>query len=321
MSSALLVNLRSASNNPNRRVDLEPRCHHKAIGRRNRYVFLVHGFAVSEAGARHAYWEYARALGGLDYDADFHWTTLKPIGVTWPGDTPSSLPMGNQANYAFRVRDGIESGRVFGGYLATLRAQHDVWQPEIVLIGHSLGCRLILEALETFADRNGDLTKVRVCLMAAATPEGLVAGPVDPEETKLERAFAGVRFSYVAYSLNDLVLQTAFEPGQFWARNLIKDASKRDIRAPGKRTRAIGRRGLPKVAAGTRIQRRIGHGEYWKDSVVAKSFAKCVLNPKYATELQCKSHPEDRSILARMIPDRFIESYLGRNRLWSRGFH
>src|SRR6185369_5317013 len=94
---------------------------------------------------------------------------------------------------------------------------------EIIFVAHSLGCRVVLEALRELLDgRAPDAESHRVpgvCLMAAAVPTFMVDG-----NARLAGAAMVPRASYVLHSRADMVLRFTFPSGQGAASALLRIA-------------------------------------------------------------------------------------------------
>jgi hypothetical protein len=133
---------------------------------------------------------------------------------------------------------------------------------EVEFIGHSLGCRLILEALELFREHGDGPAIRRVCLMAAAVPMEMLEPGGRYNDLLSDLAARGTRV-LVLHSKQDTVLHYAFGVGQAMA-------------GPGERSsRALGREGpspmLPGYHATLDEAEMAGanHGDYWGHSGTA----------------------------------------------------
>lgn len=176
---------------------------------RREAVVLVHGFNNHEGEAGTAYFgfrnrQYLRAFPTLIPPA------LEEIlaDLFWPGDAAWGL---------FDLVDFL----VYPAAVGTAReaaprlARHLRSMPNLLtvhFVGHSLGCRLVLETIADLA-RNGGPHVGKVCLMAAAVPIFKVQedGPLADAMTYAEQVG-------ILYSDNDPVLRYAFPPGQTLAR-------------------------------------------------------------------------------------------------------
>jgi pimeloyl-ACP methyl ester carboxylesterase len=112
-------------------------------------------------------------------------------------------------------------------------------------VGHSLGCRVVLECLRHLNRKGG-----RVVLMAAAVPAYMVA-----QDGALAGALEAADSVLVLYSMSDDVLHYAFPPGQTIAG-----------KGEGFLPTALGRYGPPARMAGHFQGHPIpdaDHGDYW----------------------------------------------------------
>jgi len=172
---------------------------------RREVVVLVHGFNNHEGEAGTAYYyfrdrQYQRAFPTLtppafeDILADFF----------WPGDAAWGL---------FDLVDFL----VYPAAVGTAReaaprlARHLRSMPNLLtvhFVGHSLGCRLVLETIIDLA-QNGGPHVGKVCLMAAAVPNFKVKA-----HGSLADALAYAQQVGILHSDKDPVLRYAFPPGQ-----------------------------------------------------------------------------------------------------------
>jgi pimeloyl-ACP methyl ester carboxylesterase len=129
-----------------------------AINGHNRVLLLVHGYNVNLAYARQEYGIFAGHAA-----ANYIGT---PAGFFWPGDLPNRVF--STLSYPNQIQPAITSAAHLADLLATFHgAQNGPMQ--IDLVGHSLGCRVILELLAHWAGGLPPQVRVgRVVLMAAA---------------------------------------------------------------------------------------------------------------------------------------------------------
>ena len=147
------------------------------------------------------------------------------------------------------------------------------------IVGHSLGCRLVLEMLGRLAPVNLQLDVI--ALMAAAVPtERVEAG--GPLAGTAARPVIMRKF----FSEQDAVLQLGFPPGQQSAFMQGIDPS------PG--LEAVGRHGNPGSFGAPELTTD-GHGDYWADARVAD----CILQDIDPT---LSSGPAARELLSRPLP-------------------
>ena len=195
-------------------------------------LFGVHGFNVN-------YREGALSFGLLDAHLGLTDTDVF-IGVLWPGDW--WIPA---VNYPFEGGDAMKCGRL----LATFCSEHLAQAQSISFVSHSLGARLVLEALVRLDQRAR-----MVCLMA---------GAINNDCLLAEYAFASNMADqiFVLASHNDSVLQVAFQIGDPISNILDHDHSFFQ--------KALGYDGPPSPAASPvvspwqiRDQDGYGHGSY-----------------------------------------------------------
>jgi len=147
-------------------------------------LFAVHGFNVS-------YEDGARSLGQLEAQLDLTATDIY-LGVLWPGDY--WLPV---VNYPFEGGVAMDCGRRLADFCGRLLARAQ----SISLISHSLGARVVLEAVKNLGRR----ARV-VCLTAAAINQ-------DCLQTEYAAAAANADSISILASHEDWVLKIAFQAG------------------------------------------------------------------------------------------------------------
>lgn len=160
-------------------------------------LFVTHGFNVSYAeGAR----SLARLAANLQLGAN-----VLVIGVLWPGDF--FIPA---INYPEAAVPAIEAGQTLGDLCnASLNGAASV-----SFVSHSLGARVVLEAVERLNGR-----KARMLCLAA--------GAVNDDCLTVEYAAAPAKTlaTYTLASVNDRVLQLAFPIGDLIGEILVDDHS------------------------------------------------------------------------------------------------
>jgi len=126
-------------------------------------VLLVHGYNADMDDARRAFDGFLRMLPAR----------FPPAGrVYWPGDADWGVL--STFCYPSKVPVARESAARLAGLLARLRGPGG-GPIELTLVGHSLGCRVILELLEDLSWLEDARAVVRVVvLMAAAVPVDLL---------------------------------------------------------------------------------------------------------------------------------------------------
>jgi pimeloyl-ACP methyl ester carboxylesterase len=211
-----------------------------------RLLILIHGFNNSCDEARTSYERFDRNI----HDAlrfRYRSTVGSLWGFHWPGNhenrTISAL------TYAVRVPDAQLSGERLADYLAEkTRSDQD-----IVIVAHSLGCRVALHALMHMRNRvryQGGQVRA-VFLLAAAVPVELCSGIEVPYAVKLQ----GAR-EYVFHSTKDKALRRWFSRGEYLYSGL--------------RATAVGRSGLPIERWTDDRPMKLGHSDYWPSPQVVK---------------------------------------------------
>lgn len=136
---------------------------------------------------------------------------------------------------------------------------------KVTFLGHSMGCRLILETLALLADETSLQIEV-VVLMAAAVPVDLVKAPETkpPKEAgRLGPTFKAGRRILKFFSGRDLALRLGFPRAQrvaYW----------REIE-PDYYDEAVGLRGNPK-RMGEDEETTNRHKDYWTDKRIAEKY-------------------------------------------------
>lgn len=221
------------------------------LPQRERHIFLIHGYHVSEEAARKMY-------GGFvaDFGPDARALKDEVVFVFWPGDE-TFRPLSGLC-YLWKVPRARAIGRQFAAYLNTLQGPGN-GPCEIVLIAHSLGCRLVLEACKALAQqlpRAGH--RIRLILMAAAVPVELV-----DSRGYLRPAIGEVAQAVVFYSESDEVLGS-------WKFRIAE--SSEGLLFP----EAVGLHGRPSAAVWSDQKRAAEHRhrDYWRKGQIAPVVAR-----------------------------------------------
>ncbi len=222
---------------------------HLASSNPHHILLLVHGYNNAQQDAERSYDTFIgnilNAIGSarvdLDAIAKFH----------WPGD--ESTILGSTVGYPFDINHARDAAARLADYLT----QIPVPTLRVTLVGHSMGCRLILEALGRITSATPDIGLVG--LMAAASPVDFVR-----RGARLFRTGNPPRKVLKYFSEQDRVLQIAFPLGQWAAYQYqIEDDNYSE---------AIGRFGHPpEYASG--VPTRNGHSDYWPDRTIAADIA------------------------------------------------
>lgn len=180
-------------------------------------TFFVHGYNNTQVRAtnrwdRHT-WPGIRGL------------THAPVGdfvlFFWPGDK-GSLKALSALSYPSRVPVAIAAGVELGKYIKEISGLNPGLRVQFV--GHSLGCRVVLSAVEELAKQPHAVPVLRILLMAAAVPEGDCGGS-GRWHASIAETFAGALGPDVAessevvlYSKEDEILGAIFDVGEGTAR-------------------------------------------------------------------------------------------------------
>jgi pimeloyl-ACP methyl ester carboxylesterase len=228
------------------------------LGPGRKVILLAHGYNVSERRARRAYSAFEQHLAEAV-------PTLREelLCVHWPGDTPGA----GFLVYPWKVRQAPHIASTLAEFLSA--------QPrscEIVVVGHSLGCRLLLSTLSQLPETGA---RVSVAfLMAGAVPvnEVMAGGP-------LNTCFSAQRRSVVLFSPDDRVLRLSFWAGESFAGKVpMEPGDTGDYPRPPKSgtglPEAIGLHGRPRGAFNrARLMPYFGHNDYWKSPWTARGLA------------------------------------------------
>lgn len=221
----------------------------EAFKPRRRFFFLVHGYNVSENEANVAYSSFENKI--KKYSTPL-WKDI--CRVYWPGD--SSFKGLRVAWYPFKINPAKKAGELFAEYIGG-RSGLKGRECEIIIVAHSLGCRLVIEAIQNLRFFSSKFT---VILMAAAIPVSLVTN-----NPHVYNTLKGRYKSHVFFSKSDKVLSIAFRLGQCFS--------------PGERElfpEAVGLKGKPEKGvwtSGIEMQ-GFGHGDYWNSDESAQQVLK-----------------------------------------------
>ena len=211
------------------------------VGYRKLTIF-VHGYNVDERAARKKWKVTHRKLRKA-----LQVTRLtKIVFYYWPGDASSRRAI-SSLSYFTRVDIAEKCGQDLAKLLIDTASR----RPELTVqfVGHSLGCRLVLEAARNLRD-NARVHVKAILLMAAAVPEGLCED---------DRPYAApiAQYEVVLHSSADNTLRRWFWIGQLLARF-------RGELPPGPHRGAVGLSGQPRKRwSGELDSCGLDHGEYW----------------------------------------------------------
>jgi hypothetical protein len=224
-----------------------------AFNNRYRRIVLVHGYNVSRREAIKSFLKFEENLSGFARHLvpDCCW-------VLWPGD--GFIPGLRTLAYPLRLKNAKACAFEFAEYLKARRTPDD--QPsEMIIIGHSLGCRLILEALAELKRQDSlqAALNLTIILMAAAVPFMLLR-----DDGSLHEGVSLSGRQLVLFSRHDRVLSRFFAIGQRIGRDGIDPPLE-----------AVGERGLPSVGVWGKKYEMFyyDHGDYWSTPETARLIA------------------------------------------------
>ena len=235
------------------RNSVEP--HNTVLNDHNPLVFLVHGYNVHGNKARESYRVYEKnLLFSNRIRAEYIWKFF------WPGSYKNWVKSG--AYYFRQVRKSNEFGKRFAEFISTTLINSNSAAP-IIFVGHSLGCRVILELLyelkkkySTKPQHLAKLKRIKIILMAAAVPISLVKKGRRFNDLIIDKLGS----KHVLYSTNDSVLKIPFRIGEVLASDGIWPE-------------AVGLKGNPEnIWNSPRRNTYLKHGDYWENNDNAKYF-------------------------------------------------
>src|SRR5687767_48640 len=178
-----------------------------AQGRRECLV-LVHGFNNSDGGAAAAYFAFRNAEKGIFNPGDPDVFERRFGDTFWPGDADwSFFDKLDFLIYPKAVHTAVHAAAELDRLLAKMPNLE-----RVDFIGHSLGCRVILETLVLLRRRTLPMIG-RVLLMAAAVPAEMLERGGRFFNLMMELWVEGIEVR-VLHSTADKTLHFAFPPGQ-----------------------------------------------------------------------------------------------------------
>jgi pimeloyl-ACP methyl ester carboxylesterase len=257
-----------------------------ALQTAHRCVVFIHGFANSPGAAEPKYRLKMAQLqaafsGGVGPDERTEYFAL-----FWPGS--HRLIGEDQATFAVRVPAASATGTHLALALIDLRTAG-----EVVLVAHSLGCRVALACLEQLSSRQANGWPVPTVSAAV-----LMAGAVPVAECEIGPEVFGRRFGgtyYVnIYSLADGTLKKFFPIGQ----QLVD-----------RRATAIGLSGGPYEGQRWDVPMRttLDHSDYWESDETGEAAALAagaVATSHVRTHTMAEHHPSDAELQTSHTPER-----------------
>ena len=239
-------------------------------------MIFVHGFNVTQDDAAASLAGFHRRLS--DYSRSSTRQLPSAWAFYWPGDHQVRLL--SAATYAARVDTTQLAGELLGKLLTKLQPDR-----QVVLVGHSLGCRVVLEALTYIANERVAGTQsaqvIGVCLMAAAVPVKRCTGAEEPYRSAVITGPI-----HVLHSRNDCVLHRIFPQGQ-----LIKGEFKGE---------AVGLNGGPPERWAQLHDTGLGHGDYLTDLRAIAEVAR-IIDPTLPRYFTARPLPKDHCLRLRKL--------------------
>jgi pimeloyl-ACP methyl ester carboxylesterase len=237
-------------------------------------LILVHGFNNTTSEATASYELHLELL-----NEHFSQSRVAPDAIVffhWPGN----FGWVGFAGYPIDIGRAKESAARLAQYLVDFPRPSDPGAFKITMIGHSLGCRLILEMLKIL--ENGPPLNVEiVSLMAPAVPGELV-----DEGGDLASTVATPRQILKCHSHHDTVLAFAFPLGQLTAYRIGTENQLYQ--------EALGLYGYPFIV-GRPVLTTNRHGDYWDDDDVAGQY-RVQIDPTWPNP------PPERKLPSRTLP-------------------
>lgn len=223
-----------------------------------RLIVMVHGYNNSQQAALKSYNTFQKNLSAAFRKGVRGGTGLPDIAhFYWPGDTSGIFDaIATAGGYSRALEHAQQAASMLAHYLANTRHK----PTSVTFLGHSMGCRLILDALRHNEETSPPLHSVT--LQAAAVGEKMFAP--DQDLHHVGKAYA--HRSHVFYSSSDWVLRFAYPPGQWLAYQTNVEKAYFG--------NAIGRFGPPRgFNAHKKEMKTFGHGDYWGAAEMAEEFS------------------------------------------------
>jgi pimeloyl-ACP methyl ester carboxylesterase len=213
-------------------------------------VLLIHGYANSQKTASGSYDNCIANLENLASNAGSR--LISPVfKFYWPGDV--DIPIISQLSYPWQIAQAVDSGSRLADFLKGLAGPNGT-PVEIHLVSHSLGGRVVLEAIKRCMDAPSVLLR-SMSMMACAVPVHMV-------ENTHELLFPALqpRQRQVLFSAADVVLMIFFRLGEMAA-------------GEGFLPQAVGSLGQPNGIWLQQNMKGLQHGDYWPSPQAAATLA------------------------------------------------
>ncbi|MSP48377.1 MAG: DUF726 domain-containing protein [Alphaproteobacteria bacterium] len=226
----------------------------KQSGARN-VLLLVHGFNNNRQAADSAFDALIHNLSGAMGPGNRELDALARF--QWPGDAAvGPWPAMDFLGYPVDIERAREAAARLAAFLLDMLATRGGQAPaRLVIVGHSLGCRLILEAFDSLSGLGEPIRIDLLCMFAAAVPVALTEAG-----RRLATPPVASHRLLKCYSERDWVLRLTFPAGQTLARVMGIE--------PEAYLEPVGLHGNP-TGFGTPRRTQNGHGDYWADTELA----------------------------------------------------
>ena len=265
-----------------------------------RPIFLIHGFNVPKRKAEDQYRLFKDKLSKcLISSSELSSLHDRLVEIYWPSDfrieyinTYFFQSYFRSLNYKRGIDRAVDCSSSLADFIKEIKVKYNV--NEIILIGHSLGCRLILETLKELNCQqfNGETLSIHIILLGAAVPVSHLQ-----QYGRLRRGVISLaNESTIFYSWNDDVLKIFFPLGQKRAQDGISPYE------------AVGLNGEPSDSFWIRSIKLSGHkhSDYLDKEDAAWNISK-LLGYK-VINIQPKNHLLKRQLQRHKIISRFINS-------------
>ncbi len=256
-----------------------------------RIVVFVHGYNTYHDGACSSFLRMHDAL----WRRETRPVLSQIFWLFWPADTAGWKQIRSTLSYSWQVGKAADLAPHIDRWLRRLRDNPRRYPEEVIFVGHSLGCRLVLETVERLSRRSpaapGSIPTpppprvAGIVLMAAAVPSDYCAGTerfgsVMVGRLRQTTGPAGLPpRELIMWSGHDWVLRSAFPLGQALAG---ENASQ-----------AVGRKGLPDGRWRRRYDAGYAHGDYWAKGGSADELMSAL-----------READDDHEIAERRLPER-----------------
>lgn len=248
-----------------------------------RVVLLVHGFNTTYEEAKKSYNNFKKSMCKTSrnkIDSENIWF------VYWSGEGDSQglgRKLRDSLSYPQQIENAKLSAELLARFLNDYFGFSESSLEELIIIGHSLGCRVILETFKKlFIDRSlifASEIEIKICLMAAAIPYLLTekVARINYPSKELFSPINLISYRLVLFSDKDIpTLGLFFNKGQEFAREDCGEA--------------VGLNGKPflgNIWTDSEKMKGFKHQHYWaneKDNVVRCIYRYFNIIPTYISD-------------------------------------